>query len=48
MAPKRRIQFPAAEPNYRKERLNAAIACQNYNDQREDAPAEERIALWLG
>jgi hypothetical protein len=41
-----RVSFPAADPQYRAARMRCAIACRNYNNQREDASPEERASLW--
>jgi hypothetical protein len=41
-----RIPFPAADNSHRAARLRCALACRNYNNQREDVSPEERAALW--
>ncbi|KAF2671483.1 trimeric LpxA-like protein [Microthyrium microscopicum] len=47
MAPyKQRTEFPAGNQDYRAARLRAAIACQDYNSQGEEASAEQRAALY--
>jgi hypothetical protein len=42
----KRIPFPAADASYRAARLRSAIACREYNNQPEDATAEQRAKLW--
>lgn len=40
------VAFPAANSDYRAARLRSAVACRAYNDLPEDAPSEQRVALW--
>lgn len=43
----KRIAFMAGNADFRAARTRCALACEDYNKLREDAPVEDRVKSWL-
>lgn len=43
----KRIAFMGGNADFREARIRCALACEEYNDLKEDTPVEDRVKAWL-